>query len=780
MLSRRSQTLLATEIALWLVTVTAIVGMHRLFVDGSYRPALVLEAVVAHLTVALLRRRGVRLVPSALVTVAVGIATLTWVHYADTTAFLLPTGDTWSAASDDLRGAWQLFQDVKAPAPVETGFLLAGGAALWLMVFVADWAAFRAAATFEALLPSATLFLFAAALGAPGGRVAGATLYAATAMAFVLLQRTLNQEQSSTWAASHRTRGRWSLLGTGGVLIGVAVAAGAMAGPNLPGAEADPVLAWRDLNEDDPTKVVLSPMVDLQTRLVDQPDIEVFTVRSEVPQYWRVTSLDEFDGQIWRSSYKTEDADGSLPRAFEPSVDVTTLEQDFAVSNLGEVWLPAAFEPVAIDPGEGEVDWDERSSTLIVDRSLEASDGLNYSVTSQVPEWRDSMLREASDEVPGDIRDAYLQLPDLNDDVTELAEMLTADAPTQYDKAFALQNYLRSDQFTYNINAPKGHSSDALRSFLFTTREGYCEQFAGSFAVLARSVGLPARVAVGFTPGIQDEQDPTLWHVRGEHAHAWPEVYFEGFGWVPFEPTPGRAPAGAESWLGAITGDQGAGGGTGAIGGPGSAGPGTGQPSNLPTGGQTGDEQRIPGANDRDSTRTDAPSNAGKQGAELSGPMKIALLVIGFGILAYLVGVPAAIGTQRVLRRRRTHQPVERVRLAWRDAIDRAVAAGTALPASLTITETAERLTAAVPSAAAAVHRIAGAMEHVTYAEVAPSADEADQAMAARDTIVDEIRQRESLGARVVRYFDVRELWRRRETHARRSATSRPTSMLGA
>jgi hypothetical protein len=86
---------------------------------------------------------------------------------------------------------------------------------------------------------------------------------------------------------------------------------------------------------------------------------------------------------------------------------------------------------------------------------------------------------------------------------------------------------------------------------------------------------------------------------------------------------------------------------------------------------------------------------------------------------------------------------------------------------------------AAVPPAAAAVHRIAGVMEHVTYAEVAPSADEADQAMVARDAIVDEIRRREALVTKAARYLDVRELWRRRESHARRSATSRPTPMVG-
>ncbi len=75
------------------------------------------------------------------------------------------------------------------------------------------------------------------------------------------------------------------------------------------------------------------------------------------------------------------------------------------------------------------------------------------------------------------------------------------------------------------------------------TRRGYCEMFAGTYAAMARSIGLPSRVAVGFTPGDADPDDPTLYTVRGEHAHAWPEVYFGGVGWVRFEPTPSvRAP----------------------------------------------------------------------------------------------------------------------------------------------------------------------------------------------------------------------------------------------
>lgn len=771
-MSRHSRNLVVAETALGLVTAAAVVGMHRLFIDGSYRPALLLQVALAHVTVSLLRRRGVRLVPAALATAAVAVVALSWTHYAGATTWLVPTGETWAAASDDLRSAWHVSRDMEAPVPVETGFLVAGGAALWLMAFIADWAAFRAAATFEALLPSSTLFLFAAALGAAGGRVAGATVFAAAAMAFVLLQRTLSQEESSSWAGSQRVRGRWSLLGTGAVLIGVAATAGAVTGPNLPGSGADAVWTLRDINDDeDDTRVVISPMVDLQTRLVDQPDVELFTVRSSVGTYWRLTSLDEFDGQIWRSSYGTSDARGSLPRAFESQAESDVVRQTFSVSNLAAVWLPAAWEPVAIEPGDNQVDWDEPSSTLIVDKELDSSDGFTYEVDSLVPQWSADELRTASAEVPADVAERYLQLPEVDERVEQLARDVTADAPTRYDEALALQNYLRGADYTYNLGAGDGHSSDALASFLFETREGYCEQFAGAFAVLARTIGLPSRVSVGFTKGIQNPDDPTLFHVRGKHAHAWVEVYLDGFGWVILDPTPERGPPGADRWLG--VGEQ--------------------QDAPEADGAAVTTAPTTPGAPAEPSPDADGPPAALEPGdgsaavvdaqkddrwIDVPESVGVGVRAVSVAALAYLVLVPAAIGGLVALRRRQRHMRADRVRAAWRDALDRAATAGVALPPSLTVNETAERLAAALPGAAASVHQLATTVEHVTYAEVPPSAEMAARALEARDAIVGEVRHREPAGSRLARYLDARELWRRLPHRVRRSARTTPPSVF--
>jgi hypothetical protein len=124
----------------------------------------------------------------------------------------------------------------------------------------------------------------------------------------------------------------------------------------------------------------------------------------------------------------------------------------------------------------------------------------------------------------------------VGDDLTKLAGDVVSSAPTPYEKAVKLQNWFTSGRFTYSLDAPS-HVNGALRDFLFTSRTGYCEQFASSMALLARILGIPARVGMGYTAGTQQQDGG--WVVRTKDAHAWPELYFSGVGWLRFEPTPG-------------------------------------------------------------------------------------------------------------------------------------------------------------------------------------------------------------------------------------------------
>jgi transglutaminase-like putative cysteine protease len=749
---------LATEVALGFLTVAAILGMHRLFVDGSYRGALVLQALLAHLVVTVLRRARVRLVPAAAITTAAAVLCITWTRFPETAAWGLPTADTLRAVSDDVSAAWSLFGRVRAPAPVENGFVVTTAAVVWAIAFLADWAAFRVSATFEAVLPATTLFVFAAALGGDSSPVASAALFAVAALVYVLLHRTATEERTSRWAGGHRRQGRWSLVGTGVAITAGAVIAGSVAGPRLPGADADAMVAWRDINDDEPTRVVLSPMVSLQTKILEQPNVEVFSVRSERSSYWRLTSLDEFDGEIWRSSYSTDDADGDLPRAIDPASEGETVDQEITIDALASVWLPAALEPVAIDPGPDQsAVYDEQSSTLMVDREIATSDGYSYTVTSEMPDWTADELRTASPQIPDEIADRFLQLPpSFPGQAATEAATIAGGAATPYDKALALQNYFRSDRFTYDREVGAGHSNEALLTFLFDTRRGYCEQFASAYAALARSVGLPARVAVGFTPGVQDDNDPTLFRVRGIHAHAWPEVYLGEYGWVPFEPTITRGPPRAQNWLG-IDEEQDTTTGGAAVTDPEALGE-NGSGSEAPS--ASGDESREPGAGIGEGAVA-----SGGAGADAESESVLARVVddvapvVGVGVAAYFVLVPLGILVQQVVRRRRARSPSDRVRLGWRTATDGAMETGVRLPPWMTVAEKAEAMAAAFPDSAPAIADLAHRMEVVAYADAAPTAEQVAAAERDRAAIQGEVNRRQGWPRRILRWFDVRRLF---------------------
>jgi len=123
-------------------------------------------------------------------------------------------------------------------------------------------------------------------------------------------------------------------------------------------------------------------------------------------------------------------------------------------------------------------------------------------------------------------------------EIYRIAHQITDAQPTMYRKVFALQQYLKTN-FRYDEHVPPGHDVNHILYFLTQSKAGFCEQFAGTMAVLLRALHIPARVAVGFTQGTPDPKTG-LWHVTTKNAHSWVEVYFQGQGWLAFEPTPSR------------------------------------------------------------------------------------------------------------------------------------------------------------------------------------------------------------------------------------------------
>jgi hypothetical protein len=234
----------------------------------------------------------------------------------------------------------------------------------------------------------------------------------------------------------------------------------------------------------------VSPIVDVRGRILRQTNRVMFTVRSTAPAYWRLTSLNHFDGRIWSSSAEFRNADGTLPSSTDRTLTTRRVVQGFEIVGLGALWAPAAFEARELPQSSGPLLWDRDSSTLIVDDSLATSDGVTYTVASEVPVLDPSVLRAAAGSDPTEIRSTYLNLPlDLPERVRTEAEAVVAGLDSRYDQARALQDFFQSERFTYSTEVPEGHGNDALVAFL-DSGAGYCEQFAGTYAAMARAVGV--------------------------------------------------------------------------------------------------------------------------------------------------------------------------------------------------------------------------------------------------------------------------------------------------
>jgi len=536
------------ELTLAVLTMAAVLGLARLFEGASFFTAVLAFAALGHGLALLCRARRLSGTATAVVGVGGLVLGVSWFLLPQTTAYLVPTPATLGAVGERLADAWDVFSSVRAPAPVHPGLVLAAAVATYVIAWVADTAAFRASAPVEAAIPATSLFLFGAALGAPPLRAPTTAVFLAAVLAYWLATRAWRSTSSPSWAG-HQDGGAAALLGSGSRLAGVAVLAAVVLGPLVPGAGSAALVPWRASDRDSGTRLTVSPLVDIRTRIVDQAEVEVFTVRSASRSYWRLTALDEFDGRIWRSDGRFSSVDRELadPGEVRPRNGSTVVDQQVEISGLEAVWLPAAYRPVAFEARGVRVGVDKESSTLIIGRH-ESSEGLRYRVQSLVRQPTEDDLRLASLR-PRRIARLYTTLPlSFSPAARELAQAIVAGRSSPYDAARALQDHFRTGAYRYDTSVEPGHGEDDLERFLLETRAGYCEQFAGAYAALARAVGLPARVAVGFTPG-ELEADGS-YHVRGSHGHAWPEVFLGSAGWVPFEPTPGRGIPGGEGYTG--------------------------------------------------------------------------------------------------------------------------------------------------------------------------------------------------------------------------------------
>lgn len=527
---------LPATIMLAVVTLSAAAGFFRVFADDRWVLPVLSVALGVHAVSWGARRlqlaRGWGPLIGVVATVVIGA----WTVVGGTTVDGLLLGDSWRAIHAALANALRVTPTVVAPAPDLVGFRLLAAWGVGLVALLGDWAAFRLRSSLQSLAPGFALFVVCCVLGTTSGRAWAVAAIVASMTAFVLVHRNTVGRAEIVWFANRDHGSAAWAVGIGAslaALIGSAIVVG-----NLAPTEGRGVLGWKH----GPVgaggaRSVISPIVDLRTRLVADATTPVMTVASPVPSYWRLTSLDTFTGIQWQSTNSYLSIGQRLPGVAPPPPGARQVIERFHLQTLDSIWLPAAFSPEAVTGG-GHVTYDPVSGSLLTDRAT--ANNLSYNVTSlQYLATLDSRALEAAAPPPsGGVVAHNLTLPPLPPQIHQLAARITAGKTTEYDRALALQDFFLGPQFHYSLSPPvDGYGSDALSTFLFATHIGYCQQFAGAYAVLARSIGLPTRLAVGFTTGT-----PTAaggYQVTDANAHTWPEVYFPGYGWLPFEPTKG-------------------------------------------------------------------------------------------------------------------------------------------------------------------------------------------------------------------------------------------------
>lgn len=527
--TRPLDTLPAT-VALAALSVVTAVGFCRVFAGWEFLAPMIVVVVGVHATSFALRALqapGYIAIPAS---VLVLFGLIAWKYYPTTLFGPFPSSVTWHLLSADIRLAREQFPSAVAPVAAVGGFVVAASTAVGVAAILSDAFAFRAFGRAEAAVPTAVLFVFAAALGVDSHRVTLTAVWLAAALAAIAVLRMTHAAREHAWIGS-RSRVLLSVVPLAAALAGCAALSGAIVGPKLPGAGEKGLIDTRDHNS---VTQVLSPLVTIRSQLVNQSDVELFTVNSPEPHYWRSSGLTEFDGTTWGIPVGTQAGNFDTPNNATHRIT-----QNIHILGLGGPLLPAAYTPTKVTGGK--IYYVPLTATLVEpDAGLKR--GANYEIVSSVLDLNADQLRATSSAAaPAGSTDLPSGFPP---SAAGTALQITAGAGTVYDKSLALQTWFR-ENFTYDLSIQRGHSDDALENFLRIKR-GYCEQFSAAFAAMARSVGVPARVAVGFTYG--DKGDDGLFHVYGRNAHAWPEVWFDNIGWVSFEPTPGRGEPGTQAY----------------------------------------------------------------------------------------------------------------------------------------------------------------------------------------------------------------------------------------
>lgn len=698
------------------IGVGSVLALDRILEGGTVLRAGLAATLGAHLFGNLPRRWG-RAAPTAASAIGL-LALLAVIVERPTTWHWVPTPSTFeSLARDALDGIGELRVAVP-PAEATPGLLVLALTSVCLLSLASSLMRARWDAPLQAIAPPWALVLVTAFLG-EGPRHAERTVALLVASLAVVLVEDHRITRTIRWFGPGPRLGAM-LRSSALPLLVAAPLAGVLGARLVAPSNATPGLlanAGRD-------RVVVSPLVDIRSRLRDPGNTQVFTVVSPVAANWRLTALDDFDGVIWSAKDRYRKTHARLPPeegsdtrgSRSPTREV---RQVFHIDALASVWLPVAYRPTGIDLDGVRVSYS--SLSLVADQQIPR--GLTYEATSDLP-TRDS-LSGAQGAPPASVR-AQLALPRaFPQEVVRIAERATESAASPFQKAQLLEQHFRGS-FAYDEDVSPGHSSDDLVEFLTATKRGYCEQFAGAFAAMARAVGLPSRVAVGFTPGRLDPATSTF-VVTERDAHAWPEVYLPQAGWTAFEPTPGRDIA--TSAPGTAEGGEGVG-----------LGP-----------------ERAAGSNEGTTRPTAGGAPSDREGANEATGARTPWTQIGLAALALLAIAALFVPAWKRARRRgriAERDPAENISGAWHEATALLLEWGYTPSPSATPLEVAHD----VPAGGAALLALAELCTAARYAPVAPTRDEARSAWDAVAVLQRSLDRQDSPAGRILRRLDPRSL----------------------
>ena len=496
-----------------------------------------LSGVIAWAT----ERRG--MLVATLASAAALVLVLGWFAVRDTTWYGLPTWTSLQTLGTLATQVGAQAREYVSPAPATPALVMAGVIAVWASVFSCYALAFRAQSPLLALVPPAALVVFADSVLDELSRPMYGVFFLLAAVA-VLFADGLRRLRGwgPIWSPFAGTRDRLLPAATRNARrVGLtAVAVAALAPVLVPGFGTKPVIDLSRFNSDG--RIRVSPLVSMGSILsdTDNTKVEVFTVRTEHPSYWRMVALDELDGTTWQA--RTDEGvalnGDQVPGA---SASGQTFTQTFTVRNdLGFAWLVGAAEPTSISI-EHDVTWHPASSSFQMDGWPDA--GESYTVTSTRVNPKAKDLRGARLlDMPED-----LELPtNIPPVIAEYAHEWTRDETTDFGKVMAIVRHLTGPEFDYSIDPGYRDDPQSLADFLTTTKKGFCQQFASLMAVMLRELKIPARIALGFTAGNANGPDTRV--VTMANYHSWVEVPFEGYGWLSFDPTPGFADPGASNY----------------------------------------------------------------------------------------------------------------------------------------------------------------------------------------------------------------------------------------